>query len=173
MRKFVALTLPLLALIAAPAMAAEVVVVEETVEVTEYVVSEGAAERFVPAAPAPIPQGVARFGPFRVIDASRAALVDVTDERSPAQFEAMLRAYPGIATLEMIECPGTEAGSNCSWPARAAWPIRAANSRSIPGPTKMAARPGTIPPTRPKTGPMSIITRQWACPMARHARSMP
>jgi hypothetical protein len=107
MRKIVALTLPLLAFIAAPAVATEVVI-EETVEVTEFVVSEGAAERFVPAAPAPIPQGVARFGPFRVIDANRAALVDVTDERSPAQFEAMLRAYPGIATLEMIECPGTE-----------------------------------------------------------------
>jgi hypothetical protein len=101
------LTPPLLALGAAPAMAAGVVI-EETVEVTEYVVSDSGSERFVPAAPAPIPQGVARFGPFRVIDARHAALVDVTDERTPAQFEAMLRAYPGIATLEMIECPGTE-----------------------------------------------------------------
>lgn len=107
MRKLAALTLPFLALLASPTVAAEVVV-EETIEVTEFVVSEGAAERFVPAAPAPIPQGVARFGPFRVIDASRAALVDVTDERSPAQFEAMLRAHPGITMLEMIECPGTE-----------------------------------------------------------------
>jgi len=108
MRKLAALSLPLLALLASPAAAAEVVVVEETVEVTEYVVSDGAAERFVPAAPAPIPQGIARFGPFRVVDGQRAALVDVTDERSPAQFEAMLRAYPQIAMLEMIECPGTE-----------------------------------------------------------------
>lgn len=108
MRKIAALTLSLLAFVAAPAAAAEVVLIEETVEVTEYEVSEGAAERFVPAPPAPIPQGIARFGPFRVIDGKRAALVDVTDERSPAQFEVMLRAYPGIATLEMIECPGTE-----------------------------------------------------------------
>jgi len=107
MRKFAVLALPLLACVAAPAVAAPVAV-EETVEVTEYVVSEGTAERFVPAAPAPIPHGLARFGPFRVIDGTHAALVDVTDERSPAQFEAMLRAYPGIATLEMIECPGTE-----------------------------------------------------------------
>ncbi len=107
MRTIAILALPFLAFLAAPAVAAELVI-EETVEVTEYLVSEGAAERFVPAAPAPIPQGVARFGPFRVIDGTRAALVDVTDERSPAQFEAMLRAYPGIATLEMIECPGTE-----------------------------------------------------------------
>lgn len=108
MRKCAALILPFLALLAAPAAAVEVVLIEETVEITEEVVSEGAAERFVPAAPAPIPQGIARFGPFRVIDGTRAALVDVTDERSPAQFEAMLRTYPGIATLEMIECPGTE-----------------------------------------------------------------
>lgn len=107
MRKLTALAFTMLAFAAAPAVAAEVVI-EETVEVTEYVVSEGGSERFVPAAPAPIPQGVARFGPFRVIDASHAALVDATDERSPAQFEAMLRAYPGIATLEMVECPGTE-----------------------------------------------------------------
>jgi hypothetical protein len=107
MRKFAALTLSLLAFVAAPAVAAEVVI-EEVIEVTEYEVSEGAAERFVPAAPAPIPQGIARFGPFRVIDGTRAALVDVTDERSPAQFEAMLRAHPGITMLDMIECPGTE-----------------------------------------------------------------
>lgn len=107
MRKFAALTLSLLALVAAPAVAAEVVI-EEVIEVTEYEVSEGAAERFVPAAPAPIPQGIARFGPFRVIDGTRAALIDVTDERSPAQFEAMLRAHPGITMLDMVECPGTE-----------------------------------------------------------------
>jgi len=107
MRKFAALTLSLLAFVAAPAVAAEVVI-EEVIEVTEYEVSEGAAERFVPAAPAPIPQGIARFGPFRVIDGTRAALVDVTDERSPAQFEAMLRAHPGITMLDMVECPGTE-----------------------------------------------------------------
>jgi hypothetical protein len=106
MRKIAALTLSLLAFVAAPAVAAEVVF-EEVIEVIE-VVEEGGSERFVPAAPAPIPQGIARFGPFRVIDGQRAALVDVTDERSPAQFEAMLRAFPAIATLEMIECPGTE-----------------------------------------------------------------
>ena len=108
MRKPAALALPFLALLASPAAAAEVVVVEETVEVTEFVAADGSAERFVAAAPAAIPQGIARFGPFRVIDAAHAALVDVTDERSPAQFQAMLRAWPGIATLEMIECPGTE-----------------------------------------------------------------
>ena len=82
MNRFAALLLPLLALGASPALADTVV---ESVEVTETV-STGGSERFVVAAPAPLPQGIARFGPFRVLDGSRAALVDVTDARSPAQF---------------------------------------------------------------------------------------
>ena len=102
MRRFTALALSLLAFVAAPA-AAEELVVYETVEV-----SDGGSERFVATAPAEVPKGIATFGPFRVLDGTRAALVDVTDEASPAQFEAMLAAYPGIAMIEMIECPGTE-----------------------------------------------------------------
>lgn len=70
--------------------------------------TQSAGERFVQAAPAAVPRGVARYGPFRVLDHGRAALVDVTDERSPAAFAAMLRAHPGIALLEMVDCPGTE-----------------------------------------------------------------
>lgn len=104
MSRLAALLLPLLALGASPALADTVV---ETVEVTE-VVSTGGSERFVVTAHAPLPQGIARFGPFRVLDGSRAALVDVTDAHSPAQFEAMLRAFPGISLIEMIDCPGTE-----------------------------------------------------------------
>lgn len=60
------------------------------------------------AQPAPIPRSLARYGPFRVIDAHRVALVAVTDSRSPAQFAAMLRDWPAITEIEMIECPGTE-----------------------------------------------------------------
>ncbi len=48
------------------------------------------------------------YGPFRVIDATHAALVDATGVRTPAQFQAMMRAYPQIAGIEMRECPGTE-----------------------------------------------------------------
>lgn len=55
-----------------------------------------------------LPPGIADYGPFRVIDAGRAALVGVTDARSPAQFAALLRDHPGLRTIEMIECPGTE-----------------------------------------------------------------
>ena len=109
MNRFAALLLPLLALGASPVLADTVV---ETVEVTEVVSTEvtstGGSERFVASAPALVPQGIARFGPFRVLDGSRAALVDVTDARSPAQFDAMLRAFPGISLIEMIDCPGTE-----------------------------------------------------------------
>lgn len=120
MRRYAALLLPILAAFAGSAsaqeiayapIAAEAVLVEETA-VEETAVEEGSAERFVVTAPAPAPaalaQGIARFGPFRVLDDSRAAIVDVTDGASPAQFAAMVRAHPGIRTLEMVECPGTE-----------------------------------------------------------------
>jgi hypothetical protein len=106
MRRIAALILPLLAAVAAPALAQEVVY--QTV-ITEEVIEEPAtAERFVFTDPAPVPHGIAAFGPFRVLDDGRAALVAETDAQSPAQFAAMLRAHPNIAMLEMIECPGTE-----------------------------------------------------------------
>jgi hypothetical protein len=118
MPRWFAFLMPLLALAAAPAAAEEVTVtttvyqtaagaVTETVEETTWF-TEGGSERFVAAQPAPVPQGIARFGPFRVLDPGRAALVDVTDADSPAQFEALLQAFPGIALIELIECPGTE-----------------------------------------------------------------
>jgi hypothetical protein len=109
MRRLAALVLPLLAFAAQPA-AAQVVVYEE---VTEEIIeapatgSDRVVEVTQDVAPA-IPKGIARFGPFRVLDASHAALVDATDTRSPAQFSAMLHAWPGIKTLEMVECPGTD-----------------------------------------------------------------
>ena len=105
MRRIAAFAFALIALTGAPA-AAQVVTVTETVEVTYEVVDSG-SERLVAAVPADVPRGVASFGPFRVLDPGRAALVDVTDEATPAQFQAMLRAYPGSAMIEMIECPGT------------------------------------------------------------------
>lgn len=111
MRRYAALLLPFLAAFATPALAQEIAyetVTEEVVVVEETVVVEGAAERFVATTPAPAPQGLARFGPFRVLGDDRAAIVDVTDSASPAQFAAMLRVYPGIRTLEMVDCPGTE-----------------------------------------------------------------
>lgn len=50
---------------------------------------------------------LAQYGPFRVLDGTRAALVGSTDVASPRQFDAMLRDYPGLAVLELIDAPGT------------------------------------------------------------------
>jgi len=75
-----------------------------TVEVVE---EEPGSERVVGLSDAPEVRSVARFGPFAVIDGSHAALVAETDSLSPADFAAMLRAWPGIRTLELVDCPGT------------------------------------------------------------------
>lgn len=50
---------------------------------------------------------LASYGPFRVVDGKTAILTDVTDEDSPAQFSAMLRDFPALSTLALVECPGT------------------------------------------------------------------
>ena len=91
------------AAIAAPSYAREVVT---TVVVEEWV--ETGSARFVAAHEAAEREAIASYGPFRVLDGARAALVDVTDAASPAQFAAMLRDFPALTTLEMVECPGTE-----------------------------------------------------------------
>ncbi len=106
MRRLLALFLTILALAASP-LAAQEVVYREVIE-EEVITIDAGSERFVHAQPADLPSGIARFGPFRVLDQTHAALVDVTDARALAQFNAMLKAFPGITTLEMIDCPGTE-----------------------------------------------------------------
>ncbi|MEY4722338.1 MAG: hypothetical protein RIQ46_2063 [Pseudomonadota bacterium] len=122
-----ALALVLLALCGLAVPAAAQPVVYETVEETVVWVDEqgnevappaaaaeeGSTWRFVAAQPsdvepAPMPQGIARFGPFRVLDHGTAAMVDISDSRTPAQFAAMLRAFPAIRRLELVEVPGTE-----------------------------------------------------------------
>jgi hypothetical protein len=62
--------------------------------------------RFIPRTAAALP-GLARFGPFLVLDDKRAALVASTDAASPADFEAMLAAYPGLEVIEFADAPGT------------------------------------------------------------------
>jgi hypothetical protein len=78
-------------------------VITETVTTT--IITQFAG--FVPPQRNPQPAGLAIYGPFRVIDAHRAALVGPTDITSPHHFDAMLRDYPGIGVLEMIDGPGT------------------------------------------------------------------
>lgn len=51
--------------------------------------------------------GIAAFGPFRVIDAHRAALVGATDAGSPQAFAAMIAKFPGLEVIEFVDAPGT------------------------------------------------------------------
>ena len=76
-------------------------------ETTTTETGQQRADRVVGVAAQSAIRGVARFGPFVVIDPTHAALVDATDEASPARFAAMLRAYPAIRVLELADCPGT------------------------------------------------------------------
>jgi len=46
-------------------------------------------------------------GPFRVMDARTIAIVGTTNARSPAQFAALLLAYPEVDFLDFVESPGT------------------------------------------------------------------
>ena len=112
MRSLAVFLTAIFAFLANPLAAQEIAY--ETVGLEEASWSAGGSERYVtvtivetPQAAA-IPEGIAAYGPFRVINESRAALVDVTDERSPAAFNAMLRDFPSIAVIDMIDCPGTE-----------------------------------------------------------------
>lgn len=52
-------------------------------------------------------EGLGQYGPFRVLDEHRAALVGTTDAASPAAFAAMLAAHPGLDRIEFLDAPGT------------------------------------------------------------------
>lgn len=51
--------------------------------------------------------GIAAYGPFRVLDERRAALVGPTDIASPRAFAAMIAAHPGLEVLEFVDAAGT------------------------------------------------------------------
>ncbi len=69
-------------------------------EVYEWVEEE-------PAQPIQQHSVIASFGPFTVVDATRAELNGSIESETPAQFRAMLRAFPGIRQIDMVDCPGT------------------------------------------------------------------
>lgn len=52
-------------------------------------------------------RAIAQYGPFLVLNAETVAMVGSTDGSSPAYFDAMIRDFPGLRTLEMVEAPGT------------------------------------------------------------------
>lgn len=51
---------------------------------------------------------LAQFGPFYIIDSRSAEMRGIVGSATPAQFAAMLRAWPDLETLRMIECPGSD-----------------------------------------------------------------
>ncbi|WP_408588215.1 hypothetical protein [Novosphingobium sp.] len=50
---------------------------------------------------------IAQFGPFLVIDRTRAMLVRETDTSAPRHFVRMMASFPTIRVLEFRDCPGT------------------------------------------------------------------
>ena len=50
---------------------------------------------------------LAHYGPFAVINNTRAALLGSTSSAAPRQFSQMMRDFPQLEVLEMIEAPGT------------------------------------------------------------------
>lgn len=50
---------------------------------------------------------LAQYGPFQVIAPDRAELNGSIESDTPAQFAAMLRAFPAIRNIDMVDCPGT------------------------------------------------------------------
>jgi hypothetical protein len=106
MRRFCSVLLALLLLVFE--LAGAIPIGEGKVLAETYSRPAAGADRLALTKPAAIPRGIADYGPFRVLGETRAALIDVTDTRSPSAFAAMLRDHPRIVFLDMISCPGTE-----------------------------------------------------------------
>lgn len=94
-----------LALVAAPAAAQSYILTYE--EWVEEAPGASASRYVSPQQEAVEASAIAAFGPFRVLDARTAALVDITDEHSPRAFAALLAAYPEVEMLDFVEAPGT------------------------------------------------------------------
>lgn len=97
------------AAVRAEAVVSQTTTAQAGVVITETILAPNAAFAILrQASPRPGTQGfVAQYGPFRVLDDKRAALMAATDIASPRHFEAMLRDHPGLAVLEMPDAPGT------------------------------------------------------------------
>ena len=76
-------------------------------KVVSQTTQAGAARYAVPVQPQPQTKAAAQYGPFRVIDGTRAAIVGTTGPHSPAQFDAMMRDFPQIEVLELVDAGGT------------------------------------------------------------------
>jgi hypothetical protein len=81
-----------------------------TVEEIVYEQAVSGAERYVAdqfgqIAPSRTP--LASFGPFHMVAPDRAELIGSIESETPAQFRALLRAFPGLTQIDMVDCPGT------------------------------------------------------------------
>lgn len=79
--------------------------ITDTIEIVE---DQGISFDAQDASPTPNPAAIAHFGPFHVISGDRAELNGAIEGDSVRQFALMLVAFPKIARIDMIECPGTE-----------------------------------------------------------------
>ncbi|MEO1731030.1 MAG: alpha/beta hydrolase [Pseudomonadota bacterium] len=52
-------------------------------------------------------EAVAQYGPFQVVDAHRVVMNGSTGSQTPEQFDAMMRDFPQLTMLDMVEAPGT------------------------------------------------------------------
>jgi hypothetical protein len=92
--------------VAQASVAATIIEVEEVV----YEELDGGADRFVAdqfgdIGPSRTP--LASFGPFHMIAPDRAELIGSIESETPAQFRSLLRAFPNLRQIDMIDCPGT------------------------------------------------------------------
>jgi hypothetical protein len=105
-RLFAPALLAFAALIGGPAYAGTTITVEEIVYEDE---ADGAdrfiADQFADVAPSRAP--IASFGPFHMVSPTRAELIGSIESETPAQFRTLLRAFPKLSQIDMIDCPGT------------------------------------------------------------------
>ena len=112
MKRFIAPFFFAIATLSAVPAAAQTTI---TIEVEEFVYDDededaGGTERFVAdqfAGAVPSRTPLASFGPFHMVAPDRAELIGSIESETPAQFRALLRAFPGIRQIDMVECPGT------------------------------------------------------------------
>lgn len=96
----------LLALVMAPANPANAessYTVTETVETIEYEIVEPNG----PTSYAPRSAVLADYGPFQVVSPYKAEMMGTVDSYTPQRFQQMLRQFPGIKRIEMIDCDGS------------------------------------------------------------------
>lgn len=78
--------------------------VTETIETFEYSIVKPETGISSPWSSVP---AQAVYGPFRVISADSVEMSGTVDSQSPVFFQKMLQQYPGIKTIEMIDCDGS------------------------------------------------------------------